>query len=197
MNKTKVAIVFGGRSGEHEISLRSAQNVIQAIDKVKYELCFIAIDKNGAWYTKKDLDHNGLKLPLSMEQFDDPLFLCMDDKMKLFVDPAKKEKLDIDIFFPVLHGPYGEDGTIQGLFRVMNAPFVGSDVLGSAVGMDKDIMKKLFIEAGLPIGKYISSFRENVPTFDQVKAKLLHRLQRYLSFHNLEAGGSHHSFQVF
>lgn len=119
IKKIRVGIVFGGRSTEHEVSLQSAKNVIEALDKSKLEPVLIKIDKSGEW------DWNLLK----------------------------KEK--IDVVFPILHGSYGEDGTMQGLLKLFNIPFVGCSVLGSAIGMDKDVMKRLLRDAGIPITKFI------------------------------------------
>lgn len=115
-NKLKIGILFGGKSAEHEVSINSANNVIKALDKDKYQITKIKISKDG----------------------------------KFNLNILKK----MDVIFPVLHGPYGEDGSMQGFLKIMNLPFVGSSVLGSAVGMDKDVMKKLFREANIPIGKF-------------------------------------------
>jgi len=171
MAKINVALVFGGRSAEHEISLRSAQNVIEAIDKSKYNLFYVAIDKKGQWSTNTALNGSMPKFPLTIDQFTDVLSINLSGDQQFFVQ-SKDTSLPIDLFFPILHGPYGEDGTIQGLFRSLNIPFVGCDVLGSSVGMDKDVMKRLLLEAGIPIGKYLSSHRGSIPTFEEVKAEL-------------------------
>jgi D-alanine-D-alanine ligase len=134
-NKIKVGILCGGKSAEHEVSIESANNVMAAINKDKYEPSLILIDKQGKWLT------NSLAQILAM-----------------------------DVIFPVLHGPYGEDGTMQGFLKLANKPFVGAGVLGSAVGMDKDIMKRLLREARLPIGKFIALETEAArPSFDLVK----------------------------
>jgi len=114
----KVGILFGGKSAEHEISLMSAKNVFDAIDKSRYDPVLIKIDKSGRW------------------NFND-----------IF---------DYDVIFPILHGPFGEDGTVQGLLKLADIPFVGPGVLGSAVGMDKDVMKRLLRDAGVPIGKFLA-----------------------------------------
>ena len=126
--KKKVGILFGGKSAEHEISILSAQNIFEAIDKTKFDPVMIKIEKSGQW----QMD--------AVNQF--------------------------DVIFPILHGPFGEDGTIQGYLKLADKPFVGPDVLGSAAGMDKDVMKRLFRDAGIPIGKFLTlKSCENVPPF--------------------------------
>jgi len=135
--KKVVGILFGGKSAEHEISLLSAKNVYDAIDKTKFEPVMIKIDKNGKWET--NIDQNS----------------------------------PYDVVFPILHGPFGEDGTVQGFLKLADIPFVGSGVLGSAVGMDKDVMKRLLRDAGIPIGKFLTlRSHEPVPSFEDVKAEL-------------------------
>jgi D-alanine-D-alanine ligase len=171
MPKLNVAIVFGGRSAEHEISIRSAQNVIEAIDKERYELVFIAIDKEGKWLTNTNYTGKIPSFPLSMDQFTEAVaFNFMGDRK--IVVPAKDKAIAVDLFFPILHGPYGEDGTIQGLFRSLNIPFVGCDVLASAVGMDKDVMKRLLKEANIPIGKYRTVYADDIPDFEEIESYL-------------------------
>jgi D-alanine-D-alanine ligase len=163
--KTRVGILFGGKSAEHEVSLQSAKNILEAIDRDKYEVTLIGIDKNGKW-----------------SLFDDSSYLLnADDPKKISLGPASREVTlnpgsrynnltgisdtpsagSVDVIFPVLHGPFGEDGTVQGLLKLAGIPFVGASVLGSAVGMDKDVMKRLLREAGLPIGKFLVFNREN------------------------------------
>lgn len=171
MEKLNVALVFGGRSAEHEISLRSAQNVIQAIDKDKYQLYYIAIDKEGRWFTNVQMNGSVPRFPLSLKHFNDAISIYMSGDQKLYV-PSSNTQLPIELFIPILHGPYGEDGTIQGLFRTLDIAFVGCDVLGSSVGMDKDVMKRLLIQRGIPIGKYLAAYRETVPSFEEVKKYL-------------------------
>jgi D-alanine-D-alanine ligase len=171
VEKINVALVFGGRSAEHEISLRSAQNVIEAIDKEKYNLYYIAIDKEGFWYTNTKINGSVPDFPLNLNQFSDALSINMAGEDKLFV-LSEGIQLKIDLFFPILHGPYGEDGSIQGLFRSLDVAFVGSDVLASSAGMDKDVMKRLLRAASIPIGDYIACYKHQVPGFEQVKKQL-------------------------
>lgn len=153
-NKIKVGILFGGKSAEHEISLRSAKNVIEALDKDKYEPVLIGIDKGGKWlYNEQStliLNADNLE-KISLNQASENVSLAPQSEGRL-----SGTSQSVDVVFPILHGPFGEDGTIQGLLKLANIPFVGAGVLGSAIGMDKDIMKRLLRDAGLPIGKYLS-----------------------------------------
>jgi D-alanine-D-alanine ligase len=132
--KLKIGVLFGGKSAEHEVSLESAENVINALDKTKYQIIPIKINKNGRF------DFSVIK--------------------------------KADVVFPVLHGPFGEDGTIQGLLKLANIPFVGASVLGSAVGMDKDVMKRLLRDASIPIGKFITIKHGEKISFEKAKKDL-------------------------
>ena len=175
-SKIKVGILFGGKSAEHEISLRSAKNVIEALDKSKYEPILIGIDKNGRWLFNEEtsliLNANNLeKIALNTDSESIALIPQSEGQLSNLSTHSSIEK--VDVVFPILHGPFGEDGTIQGLLKLANVPFVGAGVLGSAVGMDKDIMKKLLREAGLPIGKFISfKSHQNRPTFKAITDQL-------------------------
>jgi D-alanine-D-alanine ligase len=147
---TAVAIICGGQSPEHDISLMSAKNILNSIDKKKFSPQVIYIEKNGCWrYAGDNLDE------LTSQQLPE---LCIIPGHKnhciAFKDDPNK-KLLIDIAFPVLHGPLGEDGTIQGLFRLCGLPFVGSNVLGSAISMDKDVIKRLLRDAGIRVPKFL------------------------------------------
>ncbi|HBV57780.1 MAG TPA: D-alanine--D-alanine ligase A [Candidatus Magasanikbacteria bacterium] len=139
--KLNIAILFGGRSAEHEVSLQSAKNVISALDKTKYNPIPIFIDKSGRWFLN---DKSGDKIALLPQS---------NGEITNLAHPQKKQK--INAVFPILHGPFGEDGTVQGLLKLTNVPFVGASVLGSAVGMDKDVMKRLLRDADIPIGKFL------------------------------------------
>lgn len=140
MKKIRVGIIFGGKSAEHEVSVRSAENVIEAIDKDKYEPVLIKIEKSGKW-----LLNNESRFPSSEL---------------------------IDVAFPILHGPFGEDGTVQGLLKLAGIPFIGSGVLGSAVGMDKDVMKRLLRDAGIPIAKFVVAKEKEVPNYKDIVESL-------------------------
>jgi D-alanine-D-alanine ligase len=175
--KLRVAILFGGRSAEHEISLISARNIVEAMDKKKYEILSIGIDKQGRWFFDEEarllLDRSQTKVELH------------DSKNVSAVLPGATDTPvvrsssgaaigTVDVVFPVLHGPFGEDGTVQGLLKLANIPFVGAGVLGSAVGMDKDVMKRLLRDAGIPIAKFLvfdSAAKSNI-SFQRVRREL-------------------------
>jgi len=160
--KLRIGVIFGGRSGEHEVSIRSARSVIEAIDKSKYEVVPIAITKEGNWLAPAAAAE---LLPASAQRLLSKQQLGTSTKDVAIVgDPSRNGliKLDsnsdsaerIDVVFPVLHGTYGEDGTLQGLLEMAAIPFVGCGTLSSSCGMDKVTMKALFKEAGLPICLY-------------------------------------------
>ena len=138
--KTRVAIVYGGRSGEHEISLRSAESIMKAMDRSKYDVIEYFISKEGKWQPKPILPEPG-------------------------VHP------EIDVVFPVLHGTFGEDGTVQGLLELADLPYVGAGVLASSLSMDKDLMKRVCHESGLPVVEYLTLSRGSLDT-----AKVVSRL---------------------
>jgi D-alanine-D-alanine ligase len=160
MNKIRVAVMFGGRSAEHEVSLQSAMNVIESLDKNKYEPVLIGIDKEGRWF----LNENSIQL---LNSSDPRLIQLSGKQQEIALTPtgsnsqlismhAKFSFPKIDVIFPVLHGPFGEDGTIQGLAKLANIPCVGPGILGSAVGMDKDVMKRLLRDAGIPNARFVT-----------------------------------------
>ena len=187
MKKLRVGILFGGRSGEHEVSLLSAASVLNAIDKNKFEVVPIGITKEGRWLTAGDAE-----LLLQGKAAPAPSPICGPEIPKQRPEPrfwppgrpwlfrrnrtgragpwrpfsprlltrrASDRAINVDIIFPVLHGTFGEDGTIQGLFELADIAYVGAGVLGSAAGMDKDVMKSLFRAAGLPIVKHVTVLR--------------------------------------
>jgi D-alanine-D-alanine ligase len=172
--KLKLGILYGGRSAEHEVSLQSAKNVISALDKKKYEIIPIGIDKTGKWfrYDKGNyiLNKNNPKL-IKLNRSKNKVSLSIAKPGSL-INPVGKQEKNIDVIFPILHGPYGEDGTMQGLLKLANVPFVGASVLGSSVGMDKDIMKRLLRDAGIPIGKFITLNYQEKITFVKAKREL-------------------------
>lgn len=162
--KIRVGIIFGGRSTEHEVSLQSAKNVIEALDKDKFKPVLIAIDKAGKWHLTDGADYllnaDNPKL-IKLKNINKSITLTVDnEKTELVRLEYGKKEGGVDVIFPVLHGTLGEDGTIQGLLKLTNIPFVGSSVLGSAVGMDKDVMKRLLRDAGIPIAKFFV-FQQN------------------------------------
>jgi D-alanine-D-alanine ligase len=187
MEKLRVGILFGGRSGEHEVSLLSAASVLDAIDKEKYEVVPIGITKDGRWLTAEHAE-NLLQGKLMLEprnlRAGDPettpsaAVLARGEAVVVPPEPVHRQSglvpfqtdaammrrasdraINVDVIFPVLHGTFGEDGTIQGLLELADIPYVGAGVLGSAAGMDKDIMKSLFIAAGIPIVKHVTILR--------------------------------------
>lgn len=174
--KITVGVLFGGKSAEHEISIQSARNIVEALDPNRYEVVLLHIDKRGTWHL---LDNptllNGVPIGQSLlpEQLGEPVWMAPESRGALSPSgrPSKDQKLDV--VFPILHGPFGEDGTVQGMLKLAHIPYVGVDVLGSAVGMDKDVMKRLLRDAGLPIGAYLP-FRKTDPrpTFQHVSDQL-------------------------
>jgi len=166
--KIRVGILFGGKSAEHEISLQSAGNVFDAIDRNVFEPVLVGIEKNGKWRMADD--------SVSLATQGEAVAMIPEVRGSLLAvsgDFGRANPLDLDVVFPILHGPFGEDGTVQGLLKLAGVPFVGSGVLGSAVGMDKDVMKRLFRDAGIPIGKFMC-FRshEPLPVFEEIEAAL-------------------------
>jgi D-alanine-D-alanine ligase len=176
-SKICVGILFGGRSAEHKISLQSASNIIAALDKNKYQCVLIAIDRQGKWFVCDEKNY--------LTNVDDPkkiellsvakeIAFVPGRKSSQFFELESKKSFSLDVVFPVLHGPYGEDGTVQGMLKLLDLPFVGSSVAGSAVCMDKDLSKRLFEHAGLPICKHLT-FHKNDSSqikFSEVKQKL-------------------------
>jgi D-alanine-D-alanine ligase len=182
MKKMKIGVLFGGRSGEHEVSLLSAASVLNAIDKNKFDVVPIGITKSGKWVTEahaerllkaKPADASakhlragdpeatpGAALLASGEGIIVPPMPAADSLVPFHRDAASNDaSINVDVIFPVLHGTFGEDGTIQGLLELADIPYVGAGVLGSAAGMDKDVMKRLFQAAGLPMVKHVSVLR--------------------------------------
>ncbi len=176
--KLRLGILCGGRSAEHEISLISAKSVIDALDKDKYDIFLIGIDKSGAWHLR---DHTSCL----MHAHDPKLIHLHGEKQQIALLPRDQgkeivgyqgnqlnTKITLDVIFPILHGTYGEDGTVQGLLKLANIPFVGAGVLGSAVGMDKDVMKRLLRDAQLPIAKFLTLRSHEILAFQEVVEQL-------------------------
>lgn len=161
--KIRVGLLFGGRSAEHEVSLQSAKNVADALDKDKYDLVLIGIDKDGKWHLNDASNYllhadNPRLIKLNASQTDVALLPGDNDKQLMQIDKGDAIG-QIDVIFSVLHGTNGEDGTMQGLLRLANVPFVGPDVLGSSVAMDKDVTKRLLRDAGIPVSPWITVMR--------------------------------------
>ena len=176
--KLNVGILCGGKSAEHEVSLQSAKNIYEAIDREKFNPVLIGIDKDGGW-----LYSPHIKAGDFIDNTDDPKKISLSSNSSKAILPAKSggflsvegspAPVELDVIFPILHGPFGEDGTVQGLLKLAGIPFVGPGVLGSAVGMDKDVMKRLLQNSGIPIGKYITlRDYETIPSFSEICAVL-------------------------
>jgi D-alanine-D-alanine ligase len=154
--KIHIGILYGGRSGEHDVSLCSAASVFSALDRNKYKVTVIGIDRDGRWYVQDkpeiipDKDF-GRKLALKKSGTWLVNHFEQKNKLHLYNIKNKNKEVVLDVVFPVLHGTFGEDGTLQGLLELAMVPYVGADVTGSAVGMDKDIAKRLLKEAGIPV----------------------------------------------
>jgi D-alanine-D-alanine ligase len=211
MKKLRVGILFGGRSGEHEVSLLSAASVFNAIDKNKYEVVPIGITKQGHWVTAADAerllkgkaaDHedrhlragdpqatssaavlaSGESVVVPPEPHQPGSSLAAFQTDNAMVRRAADRAINVDVIFPVLHGTFGEDGTIQGLLELADLPYVGAGVLGSAAGMDKDIMKALFHAAGLPIVKHVTVLRGDWEAEPKKVQKLVESKVKYPVF---------------
>ncbi len=160
MGKIRVGLLFGGKSAEHEVSLQSAKNVLAALDRDRYEVVLIGIDKSGKWYWQQD------SMNLLNEDHPQLINLSSSGQELAVVPGAETGQLisvngqqhigHLDVIFPILHGTMGEDGTVQGLLKLANIPFVGAGVLGSAVGMDKDVMKRLLRADNIPIADFLT-----------------------------------------
>ncbi|PYX23203.1 MAG: D-alanine--D-alanine ligase A [Acidobacteria bacterium] len=211
MKKLRVGVLFGGRSGEHEVSLLSAASVVNAIDKEKYEVVPIGITKDGRWLTAAAAEallqgkpHDESKHLRAGDPEATPGAAVLASGEAVVVPPepvhpasrsltpfqsdatalrrAADRAINVDVIFPVLHGTFGEDGTIQGLLELADIPYVGAGVLGSAAGMDKDIMKSLFRAAGLPIVKHVTILRSDWDADPKKTEKIIDRSLKYPVF---------------
>jgi D-alanine-D-alanine ligase len=200
--KLRVGILFGGRSGEHEVSLLSAASVLKAIDRKRFDVVPIGITKEGHWLASADaqglLEGDSSAIARRLRAGDPEAtpgarLLQRGMPMLLAPEPAEPEskraalsKADspvsgqsLGVVFPVLHGTFGEDGTIQGLFELAGIPYVGSGVLGSSAGMDKDVMKRLFAQVGLPIVKHVALLRSE---WEKSPKKAVQRIEAVLKY---------------
>jgi D-alanine-D-alanine ligase len=218
MAKLRVGILFGGRSGEHEVSLLSAASVLKAIDKTKYDVVPIGITKDGRWLTaehaerllKGETDAGGDASATQQLRAGDPgatpgaAVLATGESVVVPPEPrrdsglqpfqtdanptdkslrrAADRAINVDVIFPVLHGTFGEDGTIQGLLELADMAYVGAGVLGSAAGMDKDVMKALFRTAGLPMVKHVTVLRSAWESTPKKVEKLVESKLKYPVF---------------
>lgn len=176
--KIRVGIIFGGKSTEHEVSIQSARNIIDALDKRKYETVLIEIDKQGRWYPNKYFEasfNENNDRPIQVNSCDEQMAVIPGNMTNQLLGVSTLLSLGkIDVAFPVLHGLNGEDGSIQGLLKLANIPFVGASILGSAVGMDKDVMKRLLRDAGIPIANFMvfDGYSINETNFNTVQEYL-------------------------
>jgi len=180
MNKLNIALIFGGKSGEHEVSLVSTASIYKHIDKDKYNVFTIGITKEGTWMYYEGSEENiknGNWVNLANKKVEVNLVPSGNKEVGIIFEDGRVEK--IDVLFPVLHGPYGEDGTIQGLFEISQIPYVGCGVLASSVGMDKLICKKVFSEIGLPQVNYTDTSRW---AFNMDSEKELNDIEAKLSY---------------
>lgn len=161
-SKIRVGVLFGGRSGEHEVSIRSATNVVKYLDRDRFEVVPIGIDKQGAWFLGDDAHQLGETQTLQLKQDNERLLFTPSligkqplSPMKQLIPTLNKSERLFDVVFPVIHGVLCEDGTVQGLLELADLPYVGCGVLASAVGMDKDVSKRLIMNAGLRVAPHL------------------------------------------
>lgn len=174
MKKT-IALIFGGKSSEHEVSLRSAKNVAAALDKTKFDFILVGISKEGSWYrfSGPEIFEQTVRITdKSLPPASDPVALISEGGRPWLFSLQSQSKTAVDCAFPILHGTFGEDGTIQGLFKMMSLPFVGCGVWSSAAGMDKEVMKRLLAQAGINNARYELLTPYHSPSYDQLVQKL-------------------------
>lgn len=190
MSKQNLAVIFGGQSSEHEISCMSASNIIQCIDAQRYNIILVGITKEGHWVEAADLNavQDG-----SWRQSKTSIVLSPDATRKGFYRMSEDEKaqfVHLDVIFPVLHGLYGEDGTVQGLFKLAGIPFVGCGLFASAAGMDKLYTKIIVDTLGIRQAKYVPVYKEELPKMDEVVARVESALEYPVFVKPSRAGSS-------
>lgn len=180
-SKLKVGIIYGGRSGEHEVSVLSANSVINAIDKQKYDIYPIGITREGQWLPGQSPLPLVESKDLQVRKLGENITAAapLENQRGLILSSLKER---VDVVFPVLHGPFGEDGTMQGLLELAGIPYVGGGVLASSVGMDKAVMKAVFEQKKLPIGKYLVYFRKELTNGFERIAQEIEELLGYPCF---------------
>jgi D-alanine-D-alanine ligase len=178
VSKLRVGVIFGGKSAEHEVSLQSAKNIVDAIDKDKFDVTLLGIDKQGQWHINDASNY--------LLNAENPALIALNrsNKNVALIPGKEKQQLiesgsagtlgQLDVVFPIVHGTLGEDGSLQGLLRMANLPFVGAGVLGSAVSMDKDVTKRLLRDAGLAVAPFVTLTRSNRAkfSFEQLSERL-------------------------
>jgi D-alanine-D-alanine ligase len=172
--RLRVALLFGGRSAEHDVSVISAGNVFRALDPARYDTVPIGITRSGVWLLSS---LNDGAFPAAVPKSGPRVALVPGGAGQLAIlsetDAAAPDlSRSVDVVFPVLHGPFGEDGTVQGAAEIAGVAYVGSGVLGSAAAMDKDVAKRLMRDSGLPIARFLSFAQGDAPSFDTVAAEL-------------------------
>lgn len=176
MNKINLCILFGGKSAEHEVSLQSAFNIVEAVNKEKYNLTLIAMSKEGKFFLCDNNDFlENINNPkdIKLKESNNEIAVVLGNKNhSLYSIRNKKEVGPIDIVFPIIHGPFGEDGSLQGLLKLMSLPYVGAGIVGSAVGMDKDIMKRLLRDSHIKIADYLLYRDVNDANYELAEKKL-------------------------
>ncbi|HEV2176853.1 MAG TPA: D-alanine--D-alanine ligase family protein [Terriglobia bacterium] len=185
--KIRLGILFGGRSGEHEVSLTSAASVLAALDPAKYEVVPIGITREGRWmvgHTPDRLDAGAERLLPGVLANGTPVTASADPTGPALIPvnsvaPASGAQLQVDVIFPILHGTFGEDGTVQGLLELAGVPYVGAGVLASATGMDKDVMKRLFRDARLPVVDWVTVLRGD---WEHDSARLRQLIEKRLGY---------------
>lgn len=168
--KKKIGLIFGGRSAEHEVSLVSAKNIYNAFDTNIYDFLLLGISKEGTWYqfANADVFKKYKSLNDANLKNEETVTLISANGNPFIYSLKTNERRQIDCAFPIIHGTMGEDGTLQGLFKVVQVPFVGCDVLASAVGMDKEFMKRLMTESGIKNSKYLTLRKENLQKYTEI-----------------------------
>ncbi|HEJ1043525.1 TPA: D-alanine--D-alanine ligase [Proteus mirabilis] len=160
MSKLRVAIIFGGKSTEHQVSLQSAKNIINELDRTKFDLCLIGINEQGQWHEYAEdnyLINSDNPSTISLSQPLRPVAIIPGSTRQQFISLTDGQPLaQIDVVFPIVHGAYGEDGTLQGLLHMIDMPYVGPNIMSSAACMDKDITKRLLDDAGLAVAPFIT-----------------------------------------
>lgn len=177
MKKIKLAIVFGGPSAEHDVSIVSAKNIFNATDKNKYEIFLLGITQKGDWKylsDEKELTSIDFKNKLDLNKTGNEVFLIKEnDKCNLINNKTKKTTSELDVAFNICHGPYGEDGRLQGFFDLVKLPYVGCNTTASAICMDKAVFKQIMAARGLPqVSFAVLKNNDALPSFDKIKSEL-------------------------
>lgn len=178
MSKLRVAVIFGGKSGEHEVSIASAASIFKHLDPQRYEALPIKIEKDGRWVLAGEVP-KAISAADVHKQVEGPSTTSAGGNLQPIDPTTTLAAGSVDVVFPVLHGPFGEDGTVQGLLELANVPYVGAGVLGSAVGMDKAVMKTLFLARNLPVAPYVVILR---PEWTRDAAAVTRRIETELRF---------------